>query len=174
MSISVASNRDFSNPKDAAFPCLSVDGFGLLASLVVRLLRALQVGAAHEGPGAVPRPPIGLKCSPSATKHHQRPRVKAKPKPKFRLSAAAHRSLPASTQNQWVFLFGGSRGLLPSWHGQLGWRREVTAGVQSLDRARTIQAVKYSRDKTLWKTDRLVCVTPADLTGRAERQRKDG
>ena len=58
--------------------------------------------------------------------------------------------------------------------GQLGWRREVTAGLQSLDRARTIQAVKYSRDKTLWKTDRLVCVTPADLTGRAERQRKDG
>ena len=119
-------------------------------------------------------PSIGLKCSPSATKHHQRPRVKAKPKPKFRLSAAHRRSLPASTQNQWVFLFGGSRGLLPSWHGQLGWRREVTAGVQSLDRARTIQAVKYSRDKTLWKTDRLVCVTPADLTGRAERQRKDG
>ena len=58
MSISVASNTDFSNPKDAAFPCLSVDGFGLLASLVVRLLRALRVT------GSRPRRPRGRAKAP--------------------------------------------------------------------------------------------------------------
>ena len=47
------------------------------------------------------------------------------------------------------------------------WPAELTAESEQ-------SRLKYSRDLTLWKTDRLVCVTPPDLTGRAERQRKDG
>ena len=47
------------------------------------------------------------------------------------------------------------------------WPAELTAESEQ-------SRLKYSRDLTLWKTDRLVCVTPPDLTGRPERQRKDG